>query len=31
VNVRQNYFADASDYRFDRIEESIGFGRAGER
>ncbi|MGV0626977.1 flavin-containing monooxygenase [Mycolicibacter minnesotensis] len=30
-NVRQNYFADALDYRFDRIEESMVFGRAGER
>lgn len=29
-NVRQNYFADAVDYRFDRIEESMVFGRAGE-
>lgn len=29
-NVRQNYFADALDYRFDRIEESMMFGRAGE-
>ncbi|MCV7386369.1 NAD(P)/FAD-dependent oxidoreductase [Mycolicibacter longobardus] len=29
-NVRQNYFADALDYRFDRIEESMVFGRAGE-
>ena len=27
-NVRQNYFADALDYRFDRIEESMVFGRA---
>lgn len=26
-NVRQNYFADAIDYRFDRIEESMVFGR----
>ncbi|MEB3021523.1 flavin-containing monooxygenase [[Mycobacterium] crassicus] len=30
-NVRQNYFADALDYRFDRIEESMVFGRAGEQ
>ncbi|HEU4360395.1 MAG TPA: NAD(P)/FAD-dependent oxidoreductase, partial [Mycobacterium sp.] len=30
-NVRQNYFADAIDYRFDRIEESMVFGRADER
>lgn len=29
-NVRQNYFADALDYRFDRIEESMVFGRSGE-
>jgi hypothetical protein len=29
-NVRQNYFADALDYRFDRIEESMVFGRAAE-
>ncbi|MGV0905926.1 flavin-containing monooxygenase [Mycobacterium novum] len=29
-NVRQNYFADAVDYRFDRIDESMVFGRAGE-
>jgi cation diffusion facilitator CzcD-associated flavoprotein CzcO len=27
-NVRQNYFADAIDYRFDRIEEAMVFGRA---
>ena len=26
-NVRQNYFADAIDYRFDRIEEAMVFGR----
>jgi hypothetical protein len=26
-NVRQNYFADAIDYRFDRITESMVFGR----
>jgi cation diffusion facilitator CzcD-associated flavoprotein CzcO len=30
-NVRQNYLADAIDYRFDRIEESMVFGRARER
>jgi cation diffusion facilitator CzcD-associated flavoprotein CzcO len=30
-NVRQNYFADAIDYRFDRIEESMVFGRATDR
>ncbi|KZS60481.1 flavin-containing monooxygenase [Mycobacterium ostraviense] len=30
-NVRQNYFADASDYRFDRIEEAMVFGRAADR
>jgi len=29
--VRQNYFADAIDYRFDRIEEAMVFGRAAER
>jgi len=27
-NVRQNYFADAIDYRFDRIAEAMVFGRA---
>ncbi|BBZ49556.1 NAD(P)/FAD-dependent oxidoreductase [Mycobacterium heidelbergense] len=27
-NVRQNYLADAIDYRFDRIEEAMVFGRA---
>jgi cation diffusion facilitator CzcD-associated flavoprotein CzcO len=27
-NVRQNYFADAIDYRFDRIKEAMVFGRA---
>ena len=27
-NVRQNYFADALDYRFDRITEAMVFGRA---
>jgi len=30
-NVRQNYFADAIDYRFDRIEEAMVFGRVGEK
>jgi len=30
-NVRQNYVADAIDYRFDRIEESMVFGRAAAR
>ena len=30
-NARQNYFADAIDYRFDRIEEAMVFGRAGDR
>jgi cation diffusion facilitator CzcD-associated flavoprotein CzcO len=30
-NVRQNYHADAIDYRFDRIEESMVFGRAADR
>jgi cation diffusion facilitator CzcD-associated flavoprotein CzcO len=30
-NVRQNYLADAIDYRFDRIEESMVFGRAADR
>jgi cation diffusion facilitator CzcD-associated flavoprotein CzcO len=30
-NVRQNYLADAIDYRFDRIEESMVFGRAAAR
>jgi hypothetical protein len=25
-NVRQNYFADAIDYRFDRITEAMVFG-----
>ena len=29
--MRQNYFADAIDYRFDRIEESMIFGRAADR
>jgi cation diffusion facilitator CzcD-associated flavoprotein CzcO len=27
-NVRQNYFADAIDHRFDRIKEAMVFGRA---
>lgn len=27
-NVRQNYFADALDYRFDRIDEAMVFGRS---
>jgi cation diffusion facilitator CzcD-associated flavoprotein CzcO len=27
-NVRQNYFADVIDYRFNRIEEAMVFGRA---
>lgn len=26
-NVRQNYFADAIDYRLDRVEEAMVFGR----
>jgi len=30
-NVRQNYFADAIERRFDRIEEAMVFGRAGDR
>jgi hypothetical protein len=30
-NVRQNHLADAIDYRFDRIEEAMVFGRAGDR
>jgi cation diffusion facilitator CzcD-associated flavoprotein CzcO len=30
-NVRQRFFADAIDYRFDRIEEAMEFGRAGDR
>jgi cation diffusion facilitator CzcD-associated flavoprotein CzcO len=29
-NVRQNYFADAIDYRFDRIGEAMVFGREGD-
>jgi len=30
-NVRQNYFADAIDYRFDRVEEAMVFGHAEEK
>lgn len=30
-NVRQNYLADAIDYRFDRIEEAMVFGWAADR
>lgn len=30
-NVRQNYLLDAIDYRFDRIEEAMEFGRVGDR
>ncbi|OBH58423.1 NAD(P)/FAD-dependent oxidoreductase [Mycobacterium sp. E2479] len=30
-NVRQNYLADALDYRFDRIQEAMVFGRVDER
>jgi hypothetical protein len=30
-NVRQNYLADAIDYRFDRVEEAMVFGRVAER
>jgi len=30
-NVRQNYVADAIDYRFDRIEEAMVFGRVSDR
>ena len=30
-NVRHNYFADAIDHRFDRIDESMIFGRAADR
>ena len=30
-NVRQNYFADAIDHRFDRIDEEMIFGRAADR
>jgi hypothetical protein len=29
--VRQNYFADAIDYGFDRIDEAMEFGRATDR
>jgi cation diffusion facilitator CzcD-associated flavoprotein CzcO len=29
-NVRQNYLADAIDYRFDRIGEAMVFGREGD-
>ena len=28
-NVRQNYFADAIDYRFDRVTEAMVFGSRG--
>ena len=30
-NVRQNYLADAIDYRFDRIDEAMVFGRVADR
>jgi cation diffusion facilitator CzcD-associated flavoprotein CzcO len=30
-NVRQNYLADAIDYRFDRVEEAMVFGRVADR
>ncbi|WIM87400.1 NAD(P)/FAD-dependent oxidoreductase [Candidatus Mycobacterium wuenschmannii] len=30
-NVRQNYFADAIDYRFDRITEAMVFGTAEQK
>jgi cation diffusion facilitator CzcD-associated flavoprotein CzcO len=30
-NVRQNYFADAIDYRFDRITESMVFGNGAPK
>lgn len=30
-NVRQNYLADAIDYRFDRIGEAMVFGRVADR
>jgi cation diffusion facilitator CzcD-associated flavoprotein CzcO len=30
-NVRQNYLADAIDYRFDRTEEAMVFGRVADR
>lgn len=29
-NVRQNYFADALDHRFDHVEESMVFGRSAD-
>jgi cation diffusion facilitator CzcD-associated flavoprotein CzcO len=29
-NVRQNFFADAIDHRFDRIDESMVFGRSAD-
>ncbi|CAN5403678.1 NAD(P)/FAD-dependent oxidoreductase [soil metagenome] len=29
-NVRQNFFADAVDHRFDRIDESMVFGRSAD-
>jgi hypothetical protein len=29
--VRQTYFAEAIDYRFDGIEEAMVFGRAVDR
>ena len=30
-NVRQNYYADVIDYRFDRITEAMVFGRVGQK
>jgi cation diffusion facilitator CzcD-associated flavoprotein CzcO len=30
-NVRQNYYADAIDYRFDRIAEAMVFGRVEQK
>jgi cation diffusion facilitator CzcD-associated flavoprotein CzcO len=30
-NIRQNYWADAIDYRFDRVEEAMVFGRVDQR
>src|SRR6201999_4348997 len=30
-NLRQNYYADAIDYRFDRIAEAMVFGRVSEK
>jgi cation diffusion facilitator CzcD-associated flavoprotein CzcO len=30
-NVRQNYYADVIDYRFDRIAEAMVFGRADQK